>query len=104
DAERGAVEGEEHPRRDGAGPEPPPVLDERLVERDERVEDDGATARRAPRDGHIRLARVAAEDDVDRGGHPPREPELGGPAPPHGSRARRPVPLPLPHRYVPLDD
>src|SRR5438876_1777854 len=103
-AERGAVEGEERARRDGAGPEPPPVLDERLVERDERVEDDGPPTRRAPRDGHVRLARVADEDDVDVGGHPPREPELGQPDPRHGSRARRPVPLPRPHRYVPLDD
>src|SRR5437588_372263 len=103
-AERGAVEREEGACRERAGPEPPPVLDERLVERDERVEDDRSPARRASRRGHVRLAGVADEERVHVAGHRAREPELRERDPCRRPRPRLPVPRPLPHRHVPLDD
>src|SRR2546430_250055 len=69
---------------------------------------------REPRGGEDRLHAVERDELADeeagpglgRAPSPPEEPVLGAgqPDPSHGSRARRPAPPPLPHRYVPLDD
>ena len=49
-----------------AAPEPPAVVDERVVERDERVEDDGPPAGDALRCREVEVARIADDQRVGR--------------------------------------
>ena len=63
-AERPVVDRAQHPCRGRARPEPGAVADERVVERDERVEHHGTAARDPPGGGHVEVPRVADDDDV----------------------------------------
>ena len=57
--------------------EPAPIRDERVVERDERVEDDRSSPGHAPRRGHVEVPGIADDDDVGVTGTLPGEPRLG---------------------------
>ena len=109
DDERGAAEGvgvecPQDPRRHGAGLEPPSVGDERVEERDERVEDDGPPRSSAARRGEVEVARVADEDDVELAPVPAQQPRLGDGDPRRRGRSGLPVvALPFPDAGVALE-
>ena len=88
-----------------ARPEAAAVLDEGLVERDERVEDDGTAACDPPGRGQVEVARVADDDGVEAlAPAAEQQPRLGQADPRGRPEADRPVvPPPLPHARVPLD-
>ena len=90
----------------GAGTEAAAVVDERVGERDERVEDDGPPARGAPRGREVEVARVADDHGVGALGRACSEqPRLGGSEPERGRRPGRPAVAPaLPDADVPLGD
>ena len=105
-AERAAVERGQRARRERARLEAAAVGDERVCERDERVEDERLPARGAARGRQVEVARVADDHGVEvaraarrssrsSGAHEPR----AGPAP-AATCAR----CALPDRHVPLDD
>ena len=103
--QRRAVEGEQRPRREAAGPEAPPVGDERVRERDERVEDQRSPARGPPRGRHVRVTGVADGDRVEIDVDSPQQSRLCEREPERGARTAPPLLLAsLPHRLVPLDD
>jgi hypothetical protein len=64
-AERTPVDRREQPRGDRTRPEAAAVADERVGERDERVEDDRPLAGDAARRREVEVARVADDDDVE---------------------------------------
>ena len=81
------------------------VLDQGLVERDERVEEDRASTGDAPCRRDVEVPRIADDDGVEMLAPPPEEqPCLGQPDPQCGCESERPlVALPLPHVRMPLD-
>ena len=62
--ERPAVDELEHPRGRRPRVEPLSVADERVVQRDERVEHDRSAARDPPRRPQVEVPRVPHDDDV----------------------------------------
>jgi hypothetical protein len=79
------------------------VAHERVVQRDERVEDDRPAARDAPRRGHVEVARVPDDDDVRVVLRRPRERAFGAEHARELTRPERPV-VPAPDLPMPLDD
>ena len=102
-AERAVVDAAEDARRRGAGPEARPVADQRVVERDERVEDDGASARDPAGGGHVEVTRVADDDDVGVVLPAARQRPLRARHPRQLAEADRPV-VTAPDLAVALDD
>src|SRR5262249_10197610 len=103
--ERESVEGDERTRRQRARSKPTPVTDERVREGDERIEDNGATARGASGDGQVEVARVADEHDVERIALTPQESRFGTNESEGAAEPGAPLVLvALPDRLVPLDD
>ena len=93
------------PARGRAGREPAAVLDQRVVEGDERVEDHRPSARDPLGRGDVEVAGVADDDRVEALAPPAEEQaRLGDPDPHRGGEPERPlVPPPLPDLRVPLD-
>ena len=83
-------------------PEPPPVADDRVVERDERVEDDRPPPRDPAGGAHVEVPRVTDHHDVGvllvSPGEVPLRPQDARELP----EAERPV-VPLPHLAVELE-
>jgi len=77
DAQGPAVDDPEDARREQALPEPAAIADERVMERDQRVEDERPPAGYASRMRHVEVPRIADEDDVERVVVREAEPELG---------------------------
>ena len=103
-AQRDPVDGGERAGRERTGAEPPPIADERVGERDERVEDEWAAPRERPRERHVGVTGIAHEDGV-AGWQRASEPRLSGGEPSRRFRPRAPaLPPALPDRYMPLDD
>ena len=76
--ERVPVDALERARRKRRWTEAPPVGDERVRERDERVEDDGPPVCRASRRRHIEMAGVADDERVEAARALREEPRLSG--------------------------
>ena len=88
-----------------AGPEARAVGDERVRERDERVEEHGRAASRALRRGQVEVAGVADDHGVVALARPTEQAKLRAREPQRRRRARAPrVARSLPHGLVPLDD
>ena len=101
-AEGGLVDGAHDAGGGRARPEPPAVADERVVERDERVEDDRPPARDAPGGRQVEVPRVADDDDVRVVLASPGEVALRPQRRGQLAEADRPV-VPPPDLPVPLD-
>ena len=72
--------------------EPPPVLDERVGQRHERIEDERAASRGEPRGRQVELPRIADDDGVDVArAAAERQPRLGGRKPQRRPPARAPT-------------
>ena len=105
-AEGAVVDRAEDPRGGRAGPEATAVADERVVERDERVEDDRPATRRPLRGGHVEVPGIADDDDVGVVVPSPRERALRAGHPRELPETERPVvatpdlPVPLDHRHA----
>ena len=101
---RAPVDRAQRPRGERAAPKPAAVLDERVRERDERVEDDGSPARRPPRRGQVEMAGIADEDGIELGPAARSSRSSASASRGSGAGAERPLLLPsLPDRLVPLD-
>ena len=104
-AKRGSIESEQGACRNRPGSKPPPIVHERLVERDERVEDDRSAACGAPGRGQVGLAGIADDEGIDVPGHAAGEAHLCERDPSSGSGARSPpFTAPFPHGHVALYD
>ena len=104
-AERPAVDGRQHRGSEPALAKAPAVGDERLVQRNERVEDQRPAARDATGPRDVEVAGVADDHRVEW--HPRRESQaqLGEEEANRGAPARGPVVAPtLPDPFVPLED
>ncbi len=103
-SERVPVDRCERPRRHGTGPEAPSVGNEGVGQRDQRVEDDGPIAGRAPGGGQVEVPRVTDEQDVEGILRRPEQPELGGRDARRGPGAgAKAVATAFPDADVPLD-
>jgi hypothetical protein len=97
------VEGGQRPRGWAAGAVSPSIRDQRVGERDERVEDEWPSAGRPARGGEVGVARIADDQRVERFPRPSQEPQLGGREPCGGERSGTPLVLvSLPDSNVPL--
>ena len=72
-----AVDDPEDARSEQPCPEPAPIADERVVERDQRVEDERPLPGHAPRVRHVEVPWIADEDDVERVVVREAQPQLG---------------------------
>ena len=109
DDEVGAAQGEpvdlpQHAGRRRAGREAAAILDERLVQRDERVEEHGPTAGDPPCGGDVEVTWVADDDGVEASSPPAEEPRLASPIRAAAPTPSDHLPPPLPHARMPLDD
>ena len=85
-------------------PEPAPIADERVVERDQRVEDERPLPGHAPRVRHVEVPGIADEDDVERVVVREAQPQLREEEPERDRPADGPVVAPrLEHGLVVLD-
>ncbi len=99
-----AVDRGENPCGKRAAPESAAVGDERVVERDERVEDERPLPGDSASAGNVEVTRVADEDGVEGIARVPAEARLGESQAKARPPARGPVVAPaLPDRGVPLD-
>ncbi len=83
--ERLAVDGSQDARSRGPRLGEPTVGDDRVVQRDERVEDDRARARHTPCGAHVGVPRVADDEYVEVDAWPAEEPDFAAREP--GDRA-----------------
>ena len=98
-----AVESGERPGRQASAAKPPAVADERVGERDERVEDDRPAPCCMLGRGQVEVTGVADEHHVEGLLGRPSQPGLGRSEPKGDPRARPPLVLaPVPDRLVPL--
>ena len=89
-AKRAAVDERERAARKRAGLEARAIGDERVSERDERVEDHRRSTRRAPRRRQVEVAGVADDHRVVALGRPPEQTKLRAREPQRRRRARAP--------------
>ncbi len=101
-AERMPVEPQQCAARRRAGAEAAAVLDERVPQRDQRVEDHRAVPRDAAGDVEVGLPRVPDDDGVRLGGARTEQPGLRREQPSTGTQPRAPLLAAVPHRFVPL--
>ena len=96
--QRPPVDRAKRPRGKRAAPKPAAVLDQRVRERDERVEDDGSPARRAPRREQVEVARIADDDGVGSRPATREQPQLGEQRAARRRQARATTSPPVPPR------
>ena len=101
--ERDGVDRAQHLCRRRARPEASAIADQRVMERDEWVEDDGPPPRDPPRRRDVEVTRVAHDDDVGVVRLPPRERSLRARDPRELAGPDSPV-VSSPDLAVPLDD
>ena len=77
-AEGASVDSFERPGGNRAGTEPPAVRDERVGQRDERIEDDWSSPRRTTRGRDVEVSGIAHEEGVEAGWSPGEQARLGG--------------------------
>jgi hypothetical protein len=100
-----SVERDKRPRGQAAGAIPTTVGDERVGQRDERVEHDRPPVGGTARGRQIGVARIADDQRVERLSRPLQEPQLGSREACGGERPGTPLVLvSLPDSNVPLGD
>ena len=103
-AKRAPVDRRERTPGERTGREAPPVVDEGVEERDERVEDDRPAAGRIPRGCQVEVPRVADDERVELMYRPPEQAHLGEREPGRRHGACAPfVGASFPDRDMPLE-
>ena len=102
-SKRAPVDRAERSRGEPARTESPAVLDQRVPERDERVEDNRAAVGCSPRGAEVEMPRVADDHRIERLTRWTPQPHLRRSEPQSRARSRRELVLPaFPDRDVPF--